>query len=402
MSRYLRNSSPDEEAHASHLELFYDLVFVLAVTQVSHLLLGHLTWGGAGRSLLVLLVIWWAWTYTTWVTNMLDPDAIVVRLLVLSLMFGSLVIAVAIPDAFGSRALLFAGAYVAIQVGRTAFLAFVVAGRGSPERVPATHILTWFLASGMFWLAGGFASGSTRITLWLVAIAIDYSAPLVFYRVPGRRPLSPSSWDVETSHFAERFQLFIIIALGESIIVTGATTSELPLDAARFAAFGLAFLSTAAFWWLYFHLVATISQRQLASAQESTRLARDGYTYLHVVIVAGIIVSAVGDELVIAHPRDTLPTPELVALVAGPAIYLLGHVLFRLRMAGSIGWWRLAGAIACVLVGLVGLDASALVVASLLVAVLAAVIASEQIAGRRRANRGEPSTLERLEADAST
>ncbi|MCY7302379.1 MAG: low temperature requirement protein A [Thermoleophilia bacterium] len=400
MSRYLRTSSADEDAHASNLELFYDLVFVLAVTQVSHLLLDQLTWGGVGRSLLVLLGIWWAWTNTTWVTNMLDPDATVVRLLVLSLMFASLVMAVAIPDAFGSRALLFAGAYVAIQVGRTAFLAFVVAGRGSPERAPATHTLAWFLASGAFWLAGGFAS-SARITLWLIAIAIDYSAPLVFYRVPGRRRLSPDSWNVETSHFAERFQLFIIIALGESIVVTGATTSELPLDAARFAALGLAFLSTAAFWWLYFHLVATISQLQLASAQDSTTLARDGYTFLHVIIVAGIIVSAVGDELVIAHPRDTLPTPELIALVAGPAIYLLGHTFFRLRMAGSVGWRRLVGAAACLIVGLVGRAASALVVAALLVGVLAAVIASEQIAGRRRANRGEPSTLERLEASTS-
>ena len=282
MSRYLRTSSADEEQHASNLELFYDLVFVLAVTQVSHLLLDDLTWGGAGKSLLVLLVIWWAWTYTTWVTNMLDPDAIVVRLLVLAIMFGSLVMAVAIPDAFGSRALLFAGAYVAIQVGRTAFLTFVVAGRGSPAACARTHILTWFLASGVFWIAGALASDSARITLWVIAIAIDYSAPLVFYRVPGRRRLSPDSWSVETSHFAERFQLFIIIALGESIVVTGATTSDLPLDGARFAAFALAFLSTAAFWWLYFSLVATIAQRRLALAQDSTKLARDGYTFLHV------------------------------------------------------------------------------------------------------------------------
>jgi len=402
MSRYLRTSSADEEAHASNLELFYDLVFVLAVTQVSHLLLDDLTWAGAGRSLLVLLVIWWAWTYTTWVTNMLDPDAIVVRLLVLALMFASLVMAVAIPDAFGSRALLFAWAYVAIQIGRTAFLAFVVAGRGSPQRAPATHILTWFAASGVFWLAGGLATDSARVTLWVIAVVIDYSAPLVFYRVPGRRRLSPASWNVETSHFAERFQLFIIIALGESIVVTGATTSDLPLDGARFAAFALAFLSTAAFWWLYFNLVATIAQRRLALAQDSTKLARDGYTFLHVIIVAGIIVSAVGDELVIAHPRDTLPTPELVALVAGPAIYLLGHVLFRLRMAGSVSWRRLAGVIACVSIGMIGLSASALVVAALLVGVLAAVIASEHVADRRSARRGDPSPLERLEAGASS
>jgi low temperature requirement protein LtrA len=399
MSRFLRRR--DEEQHASNLELFYDLVFVLAVTQISHLLLDDLTWQGAGRSLLVLLVVWWAWNYTTWVTNMLDPESAVVRLLVLAIMFASLVLAVAIPDAFGSRALLFAGAYVAIQVGRTAFLAFVVAGRGSPERTPATHILTWFLASGVFWLAGAFASGTARMALWVMAIAIDYLAPLVFYRVPGRRRLDGQAWNVETSHFAERFQLFIIIALGESIVVTGATTSGLELDTARVAAFALAFLSTAAFWWLYFDFVASIAKRRLELAEESTRLARDGYTYLHVVLVAGIIVSAVGDEIVIAHPLDRLPAPELVALAAGPAIYLLGHALFRLRMAGSISWRRLTGAIACALAGLVGLIAPALVIAALLVAVLAAVIASERIAGRRRGRRGEPSPLERLEAIAS-
>jgi len=397
MSRYLRNSSPDQEQHASNLELFYDLVFVLAVTQVSHLLLPDLTWSGAAKSLLVLLVVWWAWNYTTWVTNMLDPDAIVVRLLVLALMFLSLVLAVAIPEAFGSRALLFAGAYVAIQVGRHAFLTFVVAGRGSPERRPAAHILTWFVASGVFWIGGALASGPTRIALWLVALGLDYLAPFVLYRIPGRPRLDPSAWEVETSHFAERFQLFVIIALGESIVITGATTAELPLDGVRMAAFGVAFLSTAAMWWLYFGYVAAIAQRRLERASTSTTLARDGFTYLHVVLVAGIIVAAVGDEIVIAHPTEQLSSAELVAVVAGPALYLLGHVLFRLRMAGSVSGKRLGGALACVVVGLVGLAVPALVVAALLVGVLGAVIGMEEAVGRRRRAVGSPSPLERLE-----
>ena len=400
MSRYLRDASPEEEQHASYLELFFDLVFVFAVTQVSHLLLGDLSWRGWARSGLVLLVVWWAWNYTTWVTNMLDPDAIPVRLLVLAIMFASLVMAVAIPDAFESRALLFAGAYVAIQVGRHAFLTFVVATPGSQAREPALHILIWFVASGVFWLGGGLASGDARIALWLVALAIDYVAPFVLYRVPGRTRLAPSAWDVETSHFAERFQLFVIIALGESIVLTGATTSGLSLDVARMAAFGLAFLSTAALWWLYFSYVASIAQRRLQLASDSTTLARDGFTYLHAVIVAGVIVSAVGDELVIKHPTGTLPTPELVAVVAGPVIYLLGHVLFRLRLAGTLSGKRLGAAFACVGVGLLGLVVSALVVAALLVVVLVVVIALEHAAGRRRRLRGEPTPLERLEQDA--
>jgi low temperature requirement protein LtrA len=397
VSRFQRRRG--EEQRATTLELFYDLVFVFAVTQVSHLLLDDLSWRGAGRMTLALLVVWWAWNYTTWVTNELDPDSAVVRLLLIALMLASLLLAVAIPGAFGDRALLFAGSYVAIQVGRHSFLTFVAAGRGTIERERAGRILAWFVAAGTFWLAGAFADGSARTALWVAALAIDYFAPLVLYWIPGRPPLSGDTWDVETAHFAERFQLFMIIALGETIVITGATTSQLDLDAARLVGFGLAFLSTAAMWWLYFDYVAGIAQRRLELAADRTRLARDGYTYLHVVMVAGVIVSAVGDELVIAHPTDRLPVREVTIVVAGPAIYLLGHVLFRLRMAGSLSWKRLSGAVACLAVGAVFGWAPGLVVAALVVGVLGAVIGAELVAASRRAARGEPSPLERLEPD---
>src|SRR5262245_15328210 len=299
MSRFQRRRDAGEEQRTTALELFFDLVFVFAITQVSHLLLDHLTWTGAGQALVALLVVWWAWNYTTWVTNELDPDSIVVRLLLIGLMLASLLMAIAIPDAFGARALLFACSYVVIQVGRTAFLTFASAKPGTIERERAGRILIWFVAAGALWIAGGFAHGSARAALWLAALAIDYSAPLFLYWVPGRPRLTGDTWEVETAHFAERFQLFIIIALGESIVVTGATTAGLELNAARDVAFGLAFLGTAALWWLYFDYVARIAQRRLELARDRTRLARDGYTYLHVVLVLGIIVSAVGDELVI-------------------------------------------------------------------------------------------------------
>jgi low temperature requirement protein LtrA len=236
--------------------------------------------------------------------------------------------------------------------------------------------------------------------LWLAALAVDYTAPRVLYWVPGRPRLTHETWQVETSHFAERFQLFVIIALGETIVLTGAATAELELDVARLAAFGLAFASTAALWWLYFDYVARIAQRRLtvAPAAERTRLARDGYTYLHVVLVAGVILSAVGDELVIAHPGDVLPAAEVAVVAAGPALYLLGHVLFRLVMAGTLSWKRLGGAVACVAAGFVGLAVPALVLGALLVCVLVAVIAAEHVAAARRARRGEPSALERLDA----
>jgi len=397
VTRFRRDRDSGEEQRATTLELFFDLVFVFAVTQVSHLLLDNLTFEGAGQALFALLVVWWAWNYTTWVTNELDPDSFVVRLVLIGVMLASLLMAVAIPDAFGDRALLFVGAYVTIQVGRHTFLAFGAAGPGTHERARAERILTWFVISAVFWLAGGFADGDARTALWLVALAIDYTAPLVLYWLPFRPRLSGDTWEVETSHFAERFQLFMIIALGETVIVTGATTAALDLDAAVIAGFGLAFLSTAALWWLYFNYVARVAEKRLELAPDRTRLARDGYTYMHVLLVAGVIVAAVGDELVIAHPTDELPAEELAAVAGGPALYLLAHVLFRLRMAGSLSVKRLGGALACVAAGVLGSFMPALAVAALLVAILVTVIALEERSGARRRARGEPSPLERLE-----
>ena len=398
MRRLQRRQVAAEEQRATSLELFYDLVFVFAITQVSHLLLEHLTWAGAGQALLVLLVVWWSWNYTTWVTNELDPESLSVRLLMIALMLATLLMAIAIPQAFGEHALLFVGSYVAIQVGRHTFLTFAAADPGTIERERAGRILTWFVAAGVLWIAGALVDGPARVAFWLAALALDYGGPLVTYRVPGLPRVAPEAWSVGTEHFAERFGLFVILALGESIVITGATTSALDLDTARFVALGMAFLLTAALWWLYFTSVARIAQRHLELSENRTLLARDAYTYLHLIIVAGVIVSAVGDELVIAHPLEVLPGDQVAAVVAGPAIYLLAHALFRLRMAGSVSWKRLGGALVCVLVGVVGVYVPALVVAALLIAVLVAVIVSEYVAAARRSARGEPSPLERLEA----
>ena len=398
MSRYVRR---DREGHAGALELFYDLVFVFAVTQISHLLLDHLTWEGVGQSALILLVVWWAWNYTTWVTNELDLDAPQVRLMLVAVMLASLLMAVAIPDAFGGDALLFAGSYVAIQVGRHLFLAFVVADAGTIERERALQILLWFVAAGVFWIGGALAEGEARTVLWLVALGIDYSGPIFTFPVPGRARLGPETWNVATGHFVERFQLFIIIALGESIVLTGATTSDLERDLPTLTAFAVAFLGSAALWWLYFNYAARIAERRLELAPNRTQLARDAYTYLHVVMVAGIIVAAVGDELLIAHPTEELPGREVAAIVAGPAIYLFAQGLFRLRMAGSVSRKRFGGALACVVAGGLGAFASALVVAAAVVMVMVVVIAAETMSEAQRRKRGDPSPMERLEAQVA-
>jgi low temperature requirement protein LtrA len=399
MTHFARPRGEDEQ-RATSLELFYDLVFVFAVTQISHHLLGHLSWEGAGQSALLLLVVWWSWNYTTWVTNELDPESPVVRLLMIALMLASLMMAVAIPHAFEEDALLFVGSYLAIQVGRHTFLTFAAADRGEPERERAGRILIWFLVAGLFWVAGALADGPERTLLWLIALVVDYGAPLTVYWVPGRSRLHGDAWVVETTHFSERFGLFIIIALGESIVVTGATTSETGLDGHTAVAFGTAFLTTAAMWWLYFTGVARIAELRLRRAANRTSMARDAYTYLHVVLVAAIVLGAVGDELVIAHPDEALDGPEMAAVVGGPALYLLAHTLFRMRVSGTTGWRRPLGAAVCVALGLVLADADALVVALLVLVVLVAVIAGDETAARRRRRLGLPTPLERAAAEA--
>jgi low temperature requirement protein LtrA len=400
MTRPALRRPADTEQRATALELFYDLVFVFAVTQVSHHLLGDLSWRGAGESALLLLVVWWSWNYTTWVTNELDPESPVVRLLMIAIMLASLVMAAALPEAFGEEAGLFVGAYLAIQVGRHAFLTFGAAGPGTIERERAGRILAWFAFAGAFWVAGAIADGPARTVLWLVALGIDYGAPLALFWIPRRPFVGEAAWQVSTAHFAERFSLFVIIALGESIVLTGAGISGKDLDLATVSAFAIAFLITAALWWLYFTYVVRIAERRLELAANRTRMARDAYTYLHVVFVAGIIVSAVGDELLIAHPSEPMSGPQRAALVAGPAIYLLAHALFRLRLTGTVSWRRLAGAAACAVAGVATARADGIVAGLLVFAILAGVIAAEQIAAARRARRGEPSPLERLEATA--
>jgi low temperature requirement protein LtrA len=393
VGRVRRRQTDGLSQRASTLELFYDLVFVFAITQVSHLLLAHLRWAGVLQAIIVLLAVYWSWNYTTWTTNELDTETIPVRLLLLGLMLISLLMSVAIPQAFEEHALLFAGSYVAIQVGRHFFLTFVAAESGTVERERAGRILTWFVVVGVLWIAGVLVEGPGRYVLWMVALALDYCAPLVTYWVPGRRRLPPETWNVGTGHFAERFGLFIILALGESIVVTGATTSELELDAARILAFAMAFLASAAIWWLYFTSVAALGEHYLEISGSRTTLARDAYTYLHVVFVAGIILSAVGDELVIAHPTEVLPPYEVAAVAAGPAVYLLAHTLFRYRLTGSMGTAKPLGTLACVAVGFVGLFVPALAFAGALIVALVAVIASGYLATLRRKANGEPEVV---------
>ncbi len=372
------------EQRATFLELFFDLVFVFAVTQLSHHLLTHLTVEGAAQTLFLLLVVWWAWIYTTWMTNWFDPDSVPVRLVLLVGMLASLVMATAIPEAFGDRALLFAGGYVALQVIRNAF---IVAATQPVARlhVAFRRILAWSSWVGAIWIAGGLLDDEARTVVWVAALVLDYAGPYAGYWTPGLGRTAVTDWELEHVHFAERFQLFIIIVLGESIVLAGASASQLDLAASGWLAIAAAFALTAGLWWLYFDEVARASIEDFkAAADERGRLGRDAYTYLHIPIVAGILVSAVGLELVIEHPEEPLPAAGLAALAAGPVLYLLGHLGFRVRMIHSIAPKRLAAIGAIAVVAFATSSAPSLLTLALIVAVLAMLAASETV-GRLRA-----------------
>jgi low temperature requirement protein LtrA len=355
----------------SSMELFFDLVFVFAITQLSHLLLTHLDAGGALQTALLLLALWLAWIDTAWFTNWFDPDRRPVRFVLIGIMAASLIMAVALPEAFGDRGLLFAIPFVALQVGRFVFA--VMATRDEPGlHRNFQRILAWRGVSGLLWLAGGLASASLRPIFWVTAVAVDSSGPACGFITPGLGRSTTRDWNISGAHMAERCELFIIIALGESILVTGGTFGQLDITPATLAAFVVAFLVSVALWWVYFDLSFDAAERAFASSSDPGRLGLFAYTYLHIPMVAGIIITAVGDELVLAHPFGHV-TPDIVAtLLGGPALFLAGHMLFKHAVFGD---WSISRLAAIATLGIVAVIGRAWVPLALSIAALLVIAA---------------------------
>jgi low temperature requirement protein LtrA len=324
----LRPRDRQGSAKVANVELFFDLVFVFAVTQLSHSLLAHLSLGGALQVALLLLAVWWVWIYTSWVTNWLDPERIPVRVCLFALMLAGLVLSVAIPEAFGARGLAFATAYAFMQVGRTLF--FLWAVRGAPVRMRRNfqRILAWLVLSAVFWIAGGVTDGDARFAWWAAALLLEFVSPWLYFYVPGLGRSTTADWNIDGGHLAERCALFVIIALGESLLITGATFAEPPPSVDTIAAFVAAVIGSIAMWWIYFDTGAERAEHRIRHSDDPGRQARIAYTYLHALIVGGIIVCAVADELVLAHP-DHATDAGMVAILGGPALYLLGSASFK-------------------------------------------------------------------------
>jgi low temperature requirement protein LtrA len=374
----------DREAggnQATSMELFFDLVYVFAVTQLSHHLLNHLTVAGALQTVLLLAMVWLVWVYTTWVTNWLDPNRLPVRLLLVGLMLVSLVLSAGLPEAFADRDLWVGGAYAVMQIGRAAFT--VAALRGERLQRNFQRILAWCVVSGALAVAGGFVDGYARWALWLAAVGIDLLGGWIGFYTPGLGRSTTGDWTIDGNHLADRCQAFILIALGESIVAIGATLSELRgLTGAALAAFIIAFVGSVALWWLYFDRSAEASTRVVASSTDPGRLGRSAYHFIHPIMVAGIIVVAVADELAIAHPGDHTSVALSTVVLGGPALFLAGHALFKWAVFHRLSVSRLLALLALVALVPVSLLVPPLALAVAVTVVIITVAVSDTYTGR--------------------
>jgi low temperature requirement protein LtrA len=379
-ARLLRDRSSAQRV--TNIELFFDLVYVFAITQLSHYLLGHADLRGALQAGLLLLMVWLVWAYTTWVTNWLDPDLIAVRLLLVALMLASLALSVSLPRAFGDLGLWVGGAYAVQQIGRTVFM--MIALRGNRLEANFQRILSWCVASSAFAVAGGLAHGNARVLLWLGSVCVDLLGGLVGFYTPGLGRSRTSDWTIAGGHFAERCQAFVLIALGESIVIIGATLTEKPVTAANVTAFVVAFVGSVALWWIYFDQSADAAAAKIARSDDPGALGRSAYHLIHPVMVAGIIVAAAADQKVLSEPGATASTASAWMILGGPALFLAGHAAFKLVVWRYVSWPRVAGIVVLALLGLAAQAIPELALAACAAGVVAAVAASDRLPGLHR------------------
>jgi low temperature requirement protein LtrA len=322
----------------SPLELFFDLVFVFAITQVTALISADPSWRGMGRGMLALGAIWWAWGAYGWLTNTIDPDARLGRLVVFTAMGAMLIVALTTPEAFGSAGVLFAVAYLVVRT-----LHIFAYAHGSSDvnvRVAILALAPTSIGAPALLIVAGFLDGGAQIALWLIALTIDYAGPYV---------RGVAGLTVSPTHFAERYGLIVIIALGESIVAIGAGAAGQQFGVGEVAAAVLGLTIIGSLWWTYFDVVAVVAERRLRDARGAARarLARDAYSYIHLPMIAGIVLLAVGIKLTIGGMDQPLDVVPAVALGGGVSLYLLAHSGFKLRVMGSVSLHRLAAAGAC-------------------------------------------------------
>ena len=370
-SRRINPVLREDDARVTALELFFDLVFVLAITQCTALMAEEPTWLGLGKGVLVLGVLWWSWVGYAWLTSVVDPEEGAVRIAIFAAMAALLVVALCVPEAFGESALLLAGAYALVRIAHIGL--FAVASRDDAGLRRATIMLAVSTATGVALLvAAAFTDGWVQGVLWGLAVVIDMGGPFVF---------SAEGWKLVPAHFAERHGLIVIIALGESIVAIGVGV-EAAVGAGVVLAAVLGVVVAAALWWLYFDVVALVAERRLSSAakgREQNEMARDSYSYLHFPMVAGIVLLALGMKKTLGDVGEPLKLVPAFAMLGGTAIYLLAHVAFRLRNVHTLSRQRLVCALVLAALIPVSLELPALATLAIVAALLSALIAFEAL-----------------------
>ncbi|MEV1017299.1 low temperature requirement protein A [Micromonospora sp. NPDC049801] len=338
---------------ATFLELFLDLVFVFALTRISLRLIDDFTGGGRGalaglgQALLLFLALWSVWTLTVWSTSWLDPEAMIVQTVIVITMAGAMTMAVAVPDGFGARASLFAITLVALQVARVGY--FHIAGHGGPDPHQSVRIVFWLSLHAPFWIVGGLVNdGDVRGWLWAVAVLVDYTGSYLGWPTPGLGAQRLGMQGLAAEHLAERYQQFLLIALGEAIFVIGLAFSGSSFHAAQTAAFVLALATTVLLWRIYFHLAGGTLDAAIGSSRDAARLATQ-MAFAHLAMIAGIVLTGVGMELYITKPLGHLPPTWLIAILGGPALFLAGRAALEYQVFDRISRSRTAGLLALAL-----------------------------------------------------
>lgn len=379
----MRPADTERAQQVTYIELFFDLVFVFGLTQLGSYLYENQTPLGALEGVIMLVALWWAWVSTTWVTNWLDPVKLPVRAAVIGLAFVTFVMSAAIAEAFGDRAWTFALAYIVLKLGRAVFMVWSTARHDPQVSHDFGNVLVWALAGSALWIVGALLPLPLQLPLWAAALALELTGSVLGYPVPGRGRMDIGRWDVSGSHIAERTALFVLIALGEGLLVTGFAFVAVEASVEGVIAVATAFVAAAACWWIYFDHGERIGAEALEAAGAPGRTARTAYSWVHLLVVGGIVLLGVGDKEVLAHPHEQ-SLAAVVTVLGGPMLFLVGTVLFRRVLERR--WMRaqLAGIAAVVVVAAITPLLDPLSTGTLAALVLVATAAGETIERMRR------------------
>ncbi len=372
----------DHAGDVQPVELFFDLVYALAVTQLTHHLLSELTLQGALETLALLWGVWAGWICVTWISNYFDVRNRSVRLVLLGAALVGLVLASSIPEAFRHQGLTFALAVVILIAG-VPLLAMLAVPASNPLHTVLQRVTIWDAIVGCFWLGGAMTEGRARLALWLLASILIGIVIFVGFPLPGLGRNRTTDYPITGVHMAERCLLFVILAIGESILITGEGFGQLPHTRTIWAAFIVAFIGSVTLWWIYFDRTIELARARMGTAPDPGRLGVLAYTFYHMYLIAGIIVAAAGDEISLAHPNEAAGRASVLILLGGPALFLLGNLLFKAAMFGQISRAQAAAMLLLIVLMLLLRDRTNLQVALAAVIVLVAVAVSDVFDERR-------------------